>query len=99
MGWKISQPFAFVESLAQLPWTGKVPVVSVMFCIAPGWVVLQAHLSAFSFPMLSSHPPEGSWSVMVSAYSCPFTMEKPSSSPALPELTKFSPHELPMSVT
>src|SRR5436305_14625273 len=65
--------------------------------LLPG--LIQAHLSAFSSPVRSVQPPDGFWSVMVSAYSCPSTIEKPSRLPPAPERTKCVPQEEPMSVT
>ena len=69
------------------------------FAAAPCPELIQAHRSPFSDPERVVQPPAGSWSVRVSAYSCPFTMEKPSRSPAEPGLTKFSPQLAPRSVT
>src|SRR5215510_5776346 len=101
MGWLASHaPAPAAPSLAQVVCMAKVPVATVRSNdppLVPG--VIHAHLSAFSSPLASVQPPAGFWSVMVSAYSCPFTIEKPSSRPALPALTKFSPHEAPRSVT
>src|SRR5207302_3392879 len=68
-----------------------------MSCDAPWPEEIHAHLSAFSEPWMSVQPPAGNWSVMVSAYSWPNTIVKPSATPALPELTKFSPQLDPMS--
>jgi hypothetical protein len=57
--------------------------------------VIQAHLSPFSAPPESVQPPGGFWSVEVSAYSWPSTIETPSSGPFA--LTKFAPQEAPWS--
>src|SRR5215468_1081570 len=85
--WLASQaPAPPAPSLAQVVCMAKVPVASVRSNdppLVPG--VIQA--------------PGGFWSVMVSAYSWPFTMEMPSRRPAPPALTKFSPQEAPASVT
>src|SRR5437764_10252747 len=84
-------------SLPHVDCTANEPVASVMFCDLPVPEEIQAHLSAFSEPWMSVQPPAGNWSVIVSAYSWPNTMVKPSVTPALPELTKFSPQLDPMS--
>src|SRR5215472_11393607 len=101
IGWLASQaPAPAAPSLAQVVCTAKVPLASARSNdppLVPG--AIQAHLSAFSPPDESVHPPGGFWSVMVSAYSWPFTIEKPSSRPALPALTTFSPQVAPRSVT
>src|SRR5689334_5026130 len=73
------------------------PVANATFCERPGPSRSQAHLSAFSSPYRSHQPPPGFWSVIVSEYSCPSTIVTPSSSPAVPALTKFSPQRVPMS--
>src|SRR5512140_1061960 len=95
MGWLASHaPAPPAPSLAQVVCMARVAVASVRSNdppLVPG--VIQAHLSAFSAPVESVQPPAGFWSVMVSAYSWPFTMEMPSCRPALPALTKFSPQE------
>src|SRR5215469_1075904 len=98
MAWLASQvpapplpSFAQVVCIANVPW----PVLrSKEPPAVPG--VIQAHLSPFSSPLESVQPPGGFWSVIVSAYSWPFTMETPSRVPLL--LTKFCPQEAPMSV-
>src|SRR5215510_5143845 len=91
MAWLASHaPAPPAPSLAQVVCMAKVPVASVRLNdppLVPG--VIQAHLSAFSAPEESVQPPAGFWSVMVSAYSWPLTMEMPSRRPALPALTKF----------
>jgi len=69
-----------------------------MFWAAPCPLEIQAHLSPFSAPVESVHPPAGNWSVIVSAYSCPSTMVTPSSKPTEPAFTKFSPQAAPTSV-
>src|SRR3974377_2421501 len=101
MGWVASQvPAPPAPSLAQVVCMAKVPVGSERSNdppLVPG--VIQAHLSPVSKPLESVHPPAGFWSVMVSAYSWPSTMDMPSLAPALPELTKFAPQEAPASVT
>src|SRR5262244_1815459 len=101
MGWLASHaPAPPAPSLAQVVCMAKVPVASVRLNdppLVPG--VIQAHLSAFSAPLESVQPPAGFWSVMVSAYSWPFTREMPSRRPAPPALTKLSPQEAPASVT
>src|SRR4029077_6628018 len=97
MAWVKSQlPLA---SLAQVDCMAKVPVVRVRLAAgAPGpW--LQAHRSPFSSPDGLVQPPAGFWSVTVSAYSWPLTIETPSRMPALPALMKFSPQDAPASVT
>src|SRR5207302_1503953 len=86
---KLADPEALVVSFA-VTVTLKVPAALGV----PG--VIQAHLSPFSAPLESVQPPGGFWSVMVSAYSCPLTMDTPSRVPLL--LTKFWPQEAPMSV-
>src|SRR5579859_1371784 len=97
MAWLPSQaPLPPEPSLAHVVWTAKVPVVSERSNeppLVPG--VIQAHLSPFSAPLESVYPPAGFWSVTVSAYSWPSTMETPSSGPLL--LTKFCPQEVPAS--
>src|SRR5215467_9858305 len=90
-------PVAATVTVGFRPGRGAADQVPVFPPLVPG--VIQAHLSAFSCPEESVHPPAGFWSVMVSAYSWPFTIEKPSSRPALPALTKFSPQVAPRSVT
>src|SRR5580658_627330 len=91
VGWEVSQPpVPPLSSFAQIAWTGKLPVASVI-SVAPPDVPggIQMHLSAASLPLLSSQPPAGNWSVIVSAYSCPSTIVTPSRAPG--ELTKPSP--------
>src|SRR5262249_6760383 len=97
MEWVKAHPW---DSLDQVPCIANEPVASDRSAAPP--VVpgdSQAHLSMFSSPEESVHPPAGFWSVMVSEYSCPSTMEKPSVVPALPELTKFCPQLVPRSRT
>src|SRR5450631_2018605 len=98
MEWLASHAPAPPEpSLAQVVCMAKVPVDTDRSNeppLVPG--VIQAHLSPFSEPLESVQPPGGFWSVTVSAYSCPSTIETPSSVPL--ELTKFWPHEEPASV-
>ena len=97
--WLSSQPPApELKSLAHVDCTAKVPVLRARLADAPWPEVIQAHLSPFSAPEESTHPPAGNWSVMVSAYSWPPTTVTPSSVPALPPLTKFSPQLAPTSV-
>src|SRR5207253_11197053 len=67
---------------------------------APWPELIHAHSSPFSCPVneepvLLTHPPAGFWSVMVSAYSWPPTMENPSCE----LLTKFAPQLAPRSDT
>src|ERR1039457_1833410 len=101
MGWVNSQaPLPPAASFAQVLCIAKVPVArdrSATPPLVPG--AIQAHLSAFSLPLASVQPPAGFWSVMVSAYSWPSTMEMPSLAPALPGLTKSVPQAPPASVT
>src|SRR6266566_6709446 len=86
-----------LASLAQVVCIAKVPVARDRLNTPPAVPgVIQAHLSPFSAPLESVQPPGGFWSVMVSAYSCPLTMDTPSRVPLL--LTKFWPQEAPMSV-
>jgi hypothetical protein len=73
----------------------NVPVGRVSRAILPVPVCCQAHLSAVSSPSKSTQPPGGFWSVIVSAYSWPSTIETPSSWPALPERTKCAPQSAP----
>src|SRR5207237_7997323 len=75
------------------------PLPMVTFAAAPWPERSQAHSSPFSWPNKEVQPPGGFCSVSVSAYSWPFTIEKPSSRPAEPPLTKFSPQLAPWSVT
>src|SRR5215469_5096012 len=66
----------------------------------PNGIPPHTHLSPISPPKgsLKSHqPPPAVGSVIDSAYSCPPTIEKPSSMPGEPELMKFSPHPIPAS--
>src|ERR1019366_6750572 len=98
IGWDTSQPPApLLKSFAQVDWTAKEPVVSEMFWAAPWPDWIHAHLSPFSLPLLSVQPPAGNWSVTVSAYSWPSTIVTPSSVPAEPPFTKFSPQLVPAS--
>src|SRR5262249_38400972 len=100
MAWVNSQvPAPPAPSLPQVDCSANVPVASVRLAACAPGPVFQAHLSAFSEPPESVQPPAGFWSVMVSEYSCPLTIENPSSRPALPPFTKFSPHDAPRSVT
>src|SRR5712692_3999715 len=98
--WLNSQvPAVLRVPLAHSGCMAKVPVGSTRSAdFAPG-PAFHSHRSAFSSPAESVHPPGGFWSVIVSAYSWPPTIEKPSSRPACPPLTKFSPHARPASVT
>src|SRR6266851_7188524 len=91
-------PALLLKLLLQSDCTAKVPVDSPMFAAAPWPLEIQAHLSPFSLPLPSSQPVLGNGSLMDSPYSWPPTMLTPSSSPALPPLTKFCPHDAPASV-
>src|SRR5947207_441097 len=100
MGCEISQPPApSSKSFDQVDWTANVPVASERLAAAPCPKEIHAHLSAFSSPNRSIHPLLGNWSVTVSEYSCPLTIEIPSSAPATPAFTKFAPHVGPTSGT
>src|SRR5256885_2864219 len=92
-------PLPPLASLAHVDCIAKAPVVNGTLADAPGPELRHAHLSAFSSPAPSTQPPAGFWSVIVSAYSWPSTIVTPSSSPALPALTKFVPQLPPASVT
>src|SRR5437762_2700480 len=87
--------------------TGNVPVVSERFAAPPGSPgAIHAHLSAFSPPTGSNHPPLerslaptgacGKRSLIASVYSCPSTIVKPSVRPgvftnAMPQFGPASP--------
>src|SRR5215469_13086727 len=86
-------------SFAQVDCIANVPVVRLRFCAGAPGPRSHAHRSPVSSPELLTQPPAGFWSVMVSAYSWPSTMDAPSRRPAVPPLTKFSPQEAPASVT
>src|SRR5947209_4502159 len=76
------------ELLLQRDCTGKVPVLSEIFAEAPVPELIQAHLSPFSLPLLSSQPTFGKMSVSVSANSWPPTMVMPAFGP---RPLKFAP--------
>src|ERR1041385_6892302 len=80
------------EALLHRPCTAKVPVDSTMFCIRPGPLVSQAHLSPFSPepPLEAVQPVMGTGSVTASPYSWPATMLTASSAPAEPPLTTLA---------
>src|SRR5947207_14418978 len=96
IGCDIWQP---LPSLDHVDCMANDPVVNGTATIAPGPELSQAHLSAFSSPPASFQPPDGFWSVMVSAYSWPSTIVTPSSTPSAPGCTKFSPQLPAASVT
>src|SRR5690348_17216057 len=96
IGWVIRQPLASLDHVVCI---ANVPVANVTLAMAPGPFVMYAHLSAFSSPDLSIQPPAGFWSVMVSAYSWPAAIVRPSRVPAEPALTKFWPQPGPASLT
>src|SRR5262249_66765 len=100
MGWLAwHAPAPPLPSLAQVVCMAKVPVPVDRSNEPPGVPGgIQAHLSPFSAPLASVYPPGGFWSVMVSAYSWPFTIDTPSKVPPGPPLTKFWPRDAPMSV-
>src|SRR6266700_3230903 len=91
-------PPALPVPLTQSGCIANVPVVSLRLAVLAPGPVFHWHRSAVSSPLASVPPPGGFWSVMVSAYSWPLTIDTPSSRPALPELTKFLPHARPASV-
>src|SRR2546430_16492543 len=96
----LQPPAPLLASLAHVPCIAKGPVDRGRTAappVEPG--AFQAHLSAFSSPEESTQPPGGVWSVSVSAYSCPATIETPSSLPPPPERTKCAPHVAPTAVT
>src|SRR5258708_1864664 len=97
MGCEISQRLV---SFDQVLCIANEPVEKVTNAEAPWPELIHAHSSPFSCPVneepgLLTHPPAGFWSVMVSAYSWPPTMEKPSSE----LLTKFARQLAPRSST
>src|SRR5467141_3098372 len=97
MGCEISQRLV---SFDQVLCIANEPVEKVTNAEAPWPELIHAHSSPFSCPVneepvLLTHPPAGFWSVRVSAYSWPPTMEKPSSE----LLTKFAPQLAPRSAT
>ena len=95
-------PWPLLALLAQTDCMANAPELSCSTAAEPavaGFGGIQAHLSAVSFSPRSTQPPAGFWSVIVSAYSWPATIETPSSLPALPERTKFAPQLTPTSVT
>ena len=84
-----------LKALLQSDWTGKLAPFIETLADAPWPELIQAHLSPFSSPLLSSQPPFGNWSVIVSAISCPSTIVIPAFEP---RPLKFAPHEAPASV-
>src|SRR5437016_2999980 len=62
-------PEPLLNALLHSDCTAKVPVDKAMSAAAPCPEEIQAHLSPFSAPLESSHPPFGNWSVIVSAIS------------------------------
>jgi hypothetical protein len=98
MGWLMSHPPPPpLASLAHMLCTAKLPVASDRSAappVVPGRI--QAHLSPISSPLESVQPPAGFWSVMVSVYSWPSTMETPSRVPL--RFTKSCPQLKPASV-
>src|ERR1700719_3553842 len=88
-------PEPLLKALLQRDCTGNLPVEREMSADAPWPEEIQAHLSPFSAPPESSHPPLGNWSVMVSPISCPPTMVMPASGPSP---LKLAPQLAPASV-
>ena len=63
-------PEPLLNALLHSDCTGtRAPFVKVTSAAAPCPEEIQAHLSPFSAPLESSHPPFGNWSVIVSAIS------------------------------
>src|SRR5207244_7512073 len=58
-------PEPLLNALLHSDCTAKVPVDKAMSAAAPCPEEIQAHLSPFSAPLESSHPPFGNWSVIV----------------------------------
>src|SRR5579859_3837215 len=95
-GYDRTQPPALLlNALLHSDWTGYVPVLNVTFAAAPWPDEIQAHLSPFSLPLLSSQPVLGNWSEIVSASSWPPTMVMPASGP---RPLKFAPQLEPASL-
>src|SRR5215469_6185139 len=89
-------PEPLLNALLHNDCTGKVPPVdNVTSAAAPCPEEIQAHLSPFSAPLESSHPPFGNWSVIVSAISWPATIVMPASGP---RPLKLAPQLAPASV-
>src|SRR5690242_14976437 len=88
-------PEPWLKALSHSDWTAKVPVLSVMFCDAPGPLEIHAHLSPFSAPLASTQPLDGTGSVCVSASSWPETIVMPAFGP---RPLKLAPHDAPASV-
>src|SRR5262249_17235045 len=88
-------PLPLLALLAHTPCIANFPVGRVSRAIRPGPACSQAHLSAVSSPPRSTQPPAGFWSVIVSAYSWPATIETPSSLPALPARRMLAPQSAP----
>ena len=89
------QPRPYTAASLHSDCTANVPVLSVMLAEAPCPDEIQAHLSPFSAPLLSSQPPLGKMSLSVSANSCPPTMVMPAFDPSP---LKFAPQLAPASV-
>src|SRR5215472_17485538 len=95
-GYESTQPpEPLLNALLHNDCTGKVPVDKLMSAAAPCPEEIQAHLSPFSAPPESSHPPFGNWSVIVSAISCPPTIVIPALGP---RPLKLAPQLAPASV-
>src|SRR5579863_387916 len=89
----------WLVSFDQVLCIANAPLPMTTFAEAPCPELIHAHSSPSSAPEEAVQPPAGFWSVRVSAYSWPFTIEKPSRRPAEPGLTKLSPQLVPRSVT
>src|SRR5579875_3321705 len=88
-------PAPELKALLQSDWTGKLTPLSETLAAAPWPEEIQAHLSPFSAPELSSQPPLGKMSVSVSANSWPPTMVMPAFEP---RPLKLAPQLAPASV-
>src|SRR5215470_653342 len=90
----------FLVSFDHMLCMAKAPVARVTFVVFSRPLLIQAHASAASSPVTGlAQPPGGNWSVSVSAYSWPATIEKASSTPWDPRLTKLTPQLRPASLT
>src|SRR6516165_6608090 len=87
-------------SFDQVVCIANFPVGRLIFAACPGPEAIQAQVSPTSSPDTGLvQPPDGNWSVSVSAYSWPATMENASSTPWSLRLTNFTPQLRPASLT